>query len=321
MRVRSEVRLLVGGLLLLQITSAFTAIGVLGRMSPEIGRILEDNVRSIEAAEDMLTVLATPEGLTDELRQLRFEQALEVAQNNITEDEERPILQRIDTEWTAAQTGDPAATRQLVLAVRQLADVNHNAMRIADESAQRLGFAGAWAAVGVSLFSVFVSILMLNRITGQVVSPIESMRTFADAVRMGDPLRRALVDDSAVEFNELARALNSLLDAQAKERKLQPTVISTSAAALGRALELLPNPAIYLNEQDTVLRANDKALDLLATEEGQRQRTRVSKIVRTAEHDDYSDDALTVLHCDDGCWLVVFREPREPQRDETQAHA
>jgi hypothetical protein len=309
MRVRSEVRLLVGGLLVLQILSAFTAIGVLGRMSPEIGRILEDNVRSIQAAEDMLTVLATPEGMMEGLREVRFEQALEVAQNNITETEEERILAEIATHWVSAQAGDAAATRQLVLAVRQLADVNHNAMQVADERAQRLGFAGAWAAVASGLFCVFISILMSNRITEQVVSPIEALRTFADAVRLGDRFRRAPVDDSAVEFNELAVALNSLLDAQSEGQSHQRMTISTSTAVLGRVLDLLPTPAIYLDNRDTVLRANDKALDLLATDEGQRMRTRVSKIVHTAEHGDYADDAITVLHCDDGCWLVVFRPP------------
>lgn len=309
MRVRSEVRLLVGGLLVLQMISAFTAIGVLSRMSPEIGRILEDNVRSIEAAEDMLTVLATPAAAADEQGEVRFEQALAVAQNNVTEDEERPILASIRAHWDASQAGDPAAIGQLVLAVRQLADVNHHAMQVSDERAQRLGLAGAWAAAGVCLIGVFIGILMLNRITGQVVSPIEALRSFADAVRQGDRFRRAPVNDSAVEFNELAIALNSLLDARvARQTSAHPT-IATSTAVLGRTLELLPTPAIYLDAFDTVLRANDKALDLLATEEGQRLRARVAKIVRTSEHGDYADDTLTVLHCDDGCWLVVFGPP------------
>ena len=310
MRVRSEVRLLVGGLLVLQIISAFTAIGVLSRMSPEIGRILEDNVRSIEAAEDMLTVLATPAAVVDEQGEVRFEQALAVAQNNVTEDAERPILASIRAHWDASQAGDPAAIGQLVLAVRQLADVNHHAMQVSDERAQRLGFAGAWATGVVCLFGVFISILMINRITGQVVTPIEALRSFADAVRQGDRFLRAPVDDTAVEFNELTMALNSLLDARVERQTSAHPIIATSTAVLGRTLELLPTPAIYLDAFDTVLRANDKALDLLATEEGQRLRARVAKIVRTSEHGDYSDDTLTVLHCDDGCWLVVFGPPQ-----------
>lgn len=317
MRVRSEVRLLVGGLLVLQIISAFTAIGVLSRMSPEIGRILEDNVRSIEAAEDMLTVLATPEGAQDERRELRFEQALAVAESNVTEDEERPILANIRVHWNAAQAGDPAAIGQLVLAVRQLADVNHHAMQVSDERAQRLGFAGAWAAGGVCLIGVFISILMSNRITGQVVSPIEALRSFADAVRRGDRFRRAPVDESAAEFNELAIALNSLLNARLEAQTREQPVIATNTAVLGRALELLPGPAMYLDARDTVLRANDKAFDLLATEHGQRLRARVSKVVHTSEHGDYSDDSLTVLHCDDGCWLVVFGPPATETSAET----
>ena len=60
MRIRDEIRLGVGTLLLVQILLMFAAVGLLSRMTPAIDQILEDNERSIHAVERMLVVLAEP---------------------------------------------------------------------------------------------------------------------------------------------------------------------------------------------------------------------------------------------------------------------
>jgi HAMP domain-containing protein len=309
MQVRSEIRSAVATLLLLQLLSTFGAIGVLSRMTPEIGRILTDNVRSIEAAESMLASMARvapSPGLADKVSD--FEAALQAARGNVTEEAEELPLATIDQHWRAAMNGDPVAREQTIAAIQELASINHASMEAADRRAERLGTNGAWAAVVLAILCTAVSIFVVNRVTRSVVTPMEMLRSFAVAVRNGDLFRRAPTDLPTNEFNELASAINRLVESQRDAvRHVDLHAANVGLDSLARMLELVPGPAWVLDSHDQVLRMNAQALDIMGTEAGLVARERIGKMVRTGDHGDFEDEHLVVLRSADGLWLAALR--------------
>ncbi len=216
MSVRREIRVAVGTLFAFQLAGAFTGIALLTRMSPAIERILAENEYSIRAAEDMLSVLARPS--FDEEGKSEFSGALERAKNNVTEDEERPLLNAIETDMKLVFDGRPEAStrKRLVESIQRLAEINRKSMRKQDDEAQRLGFAGAWAAVAVGLLAFLAFVFFSRRLDAQVVEPIDEIRDAVVAATNGDVFRRC-VPRGTHEPREISRGLNALLDRSATE--------------------------------------------------------------------------------------------------------
>lgn len=201
------------GLVALNVLTAFGAVGLLVRMSPVIGQIVSENVRSLEAVEKMFAVLARTgqEPAPPEAR-AQFEAALRIAWQNVTEAEERPALARLETSKAAALDGAPSSRAEVVEALGQLAEVNRQAMRAADREAQRQGNAGAWFAVAVAVLSVVVSALMGRRLTRKLVEPLGQLYRVLEAFRTGQRHRRCTAVDVPPEFRLIFDSVNSLLD-------------------------------------------------------------------------------------------------------------
>jgi len=194
----------------LQIVTAFGAIGLLGRMSPAIEQILDENVASNEAAEEMLAVLALgpEEGGTRE----RFAIELERARSNITEPGEVPVIDAIEDASGRLFDGDAIARRTVVGGLIDLVHINRAAMRQTQHEAQRLGVAGAWAAVVLALLGFAASVLVLRRATAAVLDPLAELEQTLDAFRQGNPFRRCRGTGASEEMRRVLDTVNELLD-------------------------------------------------------------------------------------------------------------
>jgi uncharacterized membrane protein len=213
MELRRELLLTIGALVLLNLFLAFGAIGLFVRMGPAIERILQENVYSIVAAEGMLAELAEAGGepLTPEA-QARVRRALDNTKQNVTEEEERPILATLDRALPSAMEGEPEGRRQAVGAVRQLIQINRDAMRKVDEEAQRLGSAGAWTAVFVGFLSFLLSVFVVVRLQKRFVRPLVDLHQVLEGAREGNRLRRCRLPDAPREVIQVTQAVNRLLD-------------------------------------------------------------------------------------------------------------
>lgn len=214
----------IGILVLLQLMTAFGAIGLLTRMSPAVEEILAENVVSNEAAEDAVTALAlaladarsaAPSGVEEELlteRRTSFESAIERARRNVTEDEERAAIDELQRAGQRVLEGDATAAAVAVDAADRLIAINRTAMQEANARAQRLGSTGAWAAVALALTGFFVSILVVRRTVFGVVEPVEELEATLDAYEKGDSYRRCQGRAASQEMRRVLGAVNTLLD-------------------------------------------------------------------------------------------------------------
>lgn len=216
MKLRTELLFYTIGLAALNLLLAFGVIGLFTRMGPAIERILNENMASIEAAEQMLAVFAAHPGELPAEARTRVNKALEAARANVTEAEERPVLDRLERNIGAALDGE-AEARQVVLAdLGALIDINREAMTVVDLEARRLGSAGAWAAVFIGALSFGFSLLVVSLLRRRLLEPLLEIHETLRAAQRGDRFRRCRGFDAAVELKQAGQALNVLLDERLK---------------------------------------------------------------------------------------------------------
>lgn len=213
MELRRELLWTIGTLVLLNLILAFGSIGLLLRMGPAIERILQENVYSIVAAEELLAEFANSGGapLAPEPREsvrLSFARA----KANVTEEEERPVLAALERHLPEAVAGDSEARRRSIVALRELIRINREAMRTVDLEARRLSSAGAWAAVAVGFLSFLLSLVVVVRLQNRLVRPLVNLYEVLESARQGDRLRRCRHSDAPHEVLQVTQAVNRLLD-------------------------------------------------------------------------------------------------------------
>ena len=279
MDLRRELILSIGAIVILNMILAFGVIGLFIRMGPAIELILKDNVYSIVAAEEVLAVFAAagdaPVGGAGEAR---VRDALGRARSNVTEDEERPVLDAIEASLAAALAERGEARRRVIERTGALISVNREAMRRVDEEAQRLGAAGAWAAVLVGFLSLVLSLVVLGRMRARFVLPVlELYEVLTDA--KGEGKRRCRPRQAPVELRRAAEAVNAILDARVAATAAEQTppggrrgMPTGDRSAVGTALVALlerqDEVMLVLDQAGEIVRANAPALQALAGPEG-----------------------------------------------------
>jgi hypothetical protein len=96
-------------MILFNLLLSFGAVWSLQRMNPEIQRIYERNVVSLDACEKMLLALAEPA-----VDMQVFSDALQTAAGNITENGEQETITRIRELATKLHSGTPRDRQQLI---------------------------------------------------------------------------------------------------------------------------------------------------------------------------------------------------------------
>ncbi len=216
MRLRREVSLGIGSILALQILLSMLAIALLTRMGPAIERILQENVYSEEAVEEMVSLLAMgPQGPVPKA----FDDAMGRAKDNVTEEPERPLLAIIERDRAAAFAGNPVARQTVITALRDLGKVNRASMDQADAKAQRLGQAGAWAAALLGALTLALGIIVYRRLRIRLELPIEELRQTTQRVRAGNLQARCITSAGPHEVKQIADDLNWLLDEWLQESR------------------------------------------------------------------------------------------------------
>ncbi len=220
MEFKRELFLSVGALVVLNLLFTVGAIGLFVRMGPAIGRIIDENVYSILAAEDMLIELSLAGGRPlNAAARARYEQALRRAEQNVTETSEHPRLVDLREHGPRVVEKDGPDRHAAIEDLRELIAVNREAMENADEEAQRLGRAGAWSAVLVGLLSLAFSLAILGRLNRRLILPLAELHTVLERAEDGDRYRRCrITPGTPVEIRSALYLVNRLLD----ERKSNP---------------------------------------------------------------------------------------------------
>lgn len=255
MKLEREATLGVWALILLVVLVAGSAIILLQRMSPAIGQILEENVASEEAVEEMLATLAEASSSgtgassdTAERQRARFDDALDRARDNVTEPEEPALLEAIHLHENAAFAGDAAARATVVQNLRQLGAVNRASMHRSDVAARRLGLGGAWACTLLGVVGFGFGALILRRLRRRIELPIEDLRDTLQRVRRDDfQARCRTLLQAPAELAQIASHTNWLLD-------LLQLTRAEAVNARSRILHDLAGPAEAEAAQRTLLK-------------------------------------------------------------------
>ncbi len=284
MRIRTEVLLGVSILVLLQVLTAFGAIGLLSRMSPAVERILEENVFSNQAADEILAMLALSESDPLPASPERFQDALQRLRRNVTEAAEIPVIETIRESWNRAAAGDREARKVAVDSLLKLVAINQDAMRVADEEAKRLGSAGAWAAVFLALAGFAVSVLVVLRLRQRVLAPLEDLSSTLEAARHGNHHRRCHHWRAPAEVRTALSEVNKLLDRQQAQR----VAAAGSGSSQERAVALFlmdqqEAPAFVVGPGGEIVLANRSGLDQLGQDTGE-LRQRLHQIPESQSH-------------------------------------
>ncbi len=201
-------------LIALQLLMAFGAIWIFMRMAPAIEVIIDRNVISLEASEEMLAILTLAEQgtATDAANRQRFAQALERAQNNLTEKEEPELIRSIAAQYSRALAGDRVAIERTVGAIVQLGRINRDAMRTADLQARQLGMGGAWAVVFMASAAFLAGMLFLHSLKRNLLLPLDEIHAAIMAFSQGDTLRRCTQKNVPKDMHNLMLRMNTILD-------------------------------------------------------------------------------------------------------------
>lgn len=214
MRLAQAVRVGAWILVGLNLLMAVGAIGIFNRMAPAIAVIIERNERSIAACVDMLASLAVTgsDAAFSTAEAEAFRAAFIRARDNVTEQQEPEILERMDRGLPALFRGEAVARGAMVDDTRLLVRINREAMVRADGQAQQLGRAGAWGVVFMALAVFLAGVVFIRSLTARVVRPLEEIHAVFTAHRGGESMRRCSGADLPQDVVAVFTGINELLD-------------------------------------------------------------------------------------------------------------
>lgn len=199
-------------LLVVQLLTSVVAITLFVRMSPAIRHILDNNVATFEATEQVLLVLTRREEV-DAADRRAFLDAVERATRNMTEPEEAAPLETLRRHAPAALDGDREAREHAVAALVELGHINRAAAKRADSAAQRLGAAGAWTSALLGLIGMAISFYAVEMARRRVLAPLAEMADVAHAYQGGDLHRRcSRISTPSEETDRVMTMINRMLD-------------------------------------------------------------------------------------------------------------
>jgi hypothetical protein len=269
MTTRRDLLIGVGALVVLQLLTSFSAIGVLTRTSPAVASVLDANVYSLAAAEDLLGVLARAGGApVPSGERGRAAAALERLRLNLTEPGEQELVEDVADRLAAALDGDREATRRTVASLLRLGDLNRSAMRGADAEMQRLGAAGAWFAVAMGGLAFLLSLLVVRRLGRRLLAPLQELEQVLEAARAGRSQRRCQPVPAAPDVRRLLEGVNELLDARLDRDQDQGDARRAERAALLHLLDADPGDRFVVDRTGRVAAASRSGLAALAGPEG-----------------------------------------------------
>jgi hypothetical protein len=266
MRAVQEIRTGIGVLVGVQLVVTFGVMGLLTRMAPAVEKVIDENVTSITAVEQMYASLAARDcGLSLAEAEARFDEGLAAARASAYLPGEAQLVDQIDKTWRTGLAGECDARLRTGALLSELADINRGEMEKADEQAKQLGGAGAWAATLLGLFSFAAGVALIRAYTRRFAEPMAEVEAVLAAVHRGDPYRRARRLDAPQEYGTIAMRLNQMLDRRlAREEGQDPRLAIVDRTLLHHLLDRLPEPMVAVDTSGAIIAASDRALDILA---------------------------------------------------------
>jgi hypothetical protein len=195
--------------IILLICSTVIAIaGIYGfqKLEPSINLLNSSNTQSLYYAEQMLTSISVKKNLNI------FEQNLALAENNITEDGEKEVLDKIEQNYKPAFKGNERIEEETINNITELARINRIAMEQAGISAKQQQAIGIWTILFPTVFIWLIGIALLKRLGRTFIKPIQELNNVIFEYNKGNRMRRCPSVAASKDLQMLYDGINNILD-------------------------------------------------------------------------------------------------------------
>ena len=214
MVIAQTVRIRMSFLIFLNLLMGIACIWALSRMAPAVQNIIHKNERSLDICEKMFVVLIKLTNNKDESHNkiFDFEKLLELASNNITEENEEELIDQIKVYYKYALNGDIEALEKTVEKISSLSEINRKAINTADKVSKKFAVAGSWFVVFWAAGMFFLGMYYKRILLKDIIYPYEEINAVLNANLTGDKFRRCSGHEAVDEINGIYSKINMILD-------------------------------------------------------------------------------------------------------------
>ena len=173
-------------IIILICSTVITIAGISGfqRLEPFVNALNSSNTKSLYYAEQMLSSISAKKDLK------KFEENLNLAQNNITEPGEKEVIERIAGNYQPSFYGNNLYEEETINNIAELSRINRLAMEHAGYKAKKMQTVGIWIIIFPSIFIWIVGLTLLARLKKTFIKPIEELNDVIVDYNSGNRMRR-----------------------------------------------------------------------------------------------------------------------------------
>jgi len=295
MTLRARLLLAQAPLALALLLVGAVAVGTLSRLGRLGPRVLQDNYRSVLAAQGVMARLERMDsaaliilagerqrGLQQQAAQRgRLEAQLQVQEGNVTEPEEGEATARLRAGWRRYEEAydaflaqPPEAARAMYFqtlepayldvtgAARAILDLNQDAMVRKSEALRSQSTRANTVMVTAVLVAFVVGLLASQSLTNRALRPVSVLSQAVRRLGEGDYSARAVVEGKD-EIARVGRDFNAMAEALQQYRRSSLGELLQAQAASQAAIDSLPDPVVVFSAGGSLLNVNRAAEEVL----------------------------------------------------------
>lgn len=195
--------------IILLISSTVIALaGIYGfqRLDPSIDLLNSYNTQSLYYTEQMLTSISAQKDLNN------FVINLNNAKQNITQDNEKEILDNITQNYIPAFKGNEKSEERTIDLISDYARINRLELEQAGIRAKKLRSIGIWTILFPTVFIWLIGIALLKRLDRTYIKPIQELNDVIFEYNKGNHMRRCPSVTATKDLQMLYDGINKILD-------------------------------------------------------------------------------------------------------------
>ena len=235
----------------------------MSKLKAEAMNILRDNYKSISYGHTMQKQLNSMETSYDQSIR-RFDSALNLQENNITEKGEKEITDSIKIHFSKLRAGDTTteSIKTLQNEIQKILALNMNAISLKNEKAQATANKALTIILFLSVLVFIISFTFLLNFPSVVTTPIKQLTAAINEIGDKNYQHRIHIENKD-EFGKLADSFNEMAE---KLQYFESSNLNKMMFEKNRAeavINSLKDASIGIDKNDTILFANQQALQLL----------------------------------------------------------
>lgn len=277
MEVRRNVMYALVALITFFIGIAFSALIMQQRLRPTVTQIEQNDVESISAALEFLSILAAGEYAEE---QSYIHVLVDRIGASAREPDQMRLSTRINLHNDELLLGDQTRYLELVDSLGALVHVNRAQMRFRTEKAYRFAQGGIWVLFTLMGIGLWAGWAVHRYLTKRIAVPLERVAKTMLEARTSNTLLRAYAHDAAYEIREIAPILNRFLDDRATHYdRRYARVFRPERHVVIALLEHVPFPTWILDDHGQIRATNQAGMELQQGDTGRRLKLCLHSIV------------------------------------------